>query len=118
MAALAVRLVHPVTGRGLARAWLAAAGFVGAALVFFWLGTDHAAAARNLNLLVFNPLWLLALGGRRLQRPVAALLVLCALAAVVAPALPPHQYTADVLAAFLPLNVAAAWVLGRQNPPG
>jgi hypothetical protein len=32
--------------------------------------------------------------------------------------LPPGQYTADLLAAFLPLNVAAAWVLIKHRMVG
>jgi hypothetical protein len=99
-----------------ARGWLALSGLVGCALLFFWVGTDHAAARLNLNLLVFNPLWLLpavwkgswkfALGG------VSAFAAL-ALAMMV---LPPRQYTADVLAAFVPLNLAAAYVVFKFRP--
>jgi hypothetical protein len=35
--------------------------------------------------------------------------------AAVMPWFPPQQYTQDVLAAFLPLNLAAAAVLGRRR---
>lgn len=97
--------------RGLARSWLLVSGVAGLALLFFWFGTDHSVASVNLNLLVFNPLWLWpALGGK----PVARLLPLVAgfsVLALLMPLLPPHQYSWDVLAAFLPLNIAAAIVL-------
>lgn len=101
----------------LARLWLVVAGGTGCALVFFWVATDHAVAAANMNLLVFNPLWLAGALCARCARPVAALILLSGAAAIAALFLPPHQYAADVLAAFLPLNVAAAAVLRRPRRP-
>lgn len=35
--------------------------FIGSALAGLWLGTDHASAWRNENILLFSPLWLLTL---------------------------------------------------------
>ncbi len=55
---LLCRLVGPGLARVLARVWLLITGLAGLALLFFWFGTDHAVASMNLNLLVFNPLWL------------------------------------------------------------
>lgn len=123
LASLAVLAVAALQSRArlgfralwLARAWLLLAGAAGVALLFFWFGTDHAAAARNLNVLLFNPLWWLGTAGEWGRRPTALLLAIFGAAALFAPLVPPHQYTADVLAAFLPLNIAAAWVLNRKS---
>jgi hypothetical protein len=111
-------LLNRVAGAGLARllarTWFAVAGVAGLALLFFWFGTDHSVARWNLNLLVFNPLWLWPAvrprGGRILLAAVAG----CSLAALLLPLLQPHQYLLDVLAAFLPLNLAAAATLARS----
>ncbi|MEJ8567425.1 DUF4105 domain-containing protein [Elongatibacter sediminis] len=113
--AAVVRWAGAGWGRTLARSWLAVTGLVGAALLFFWFGTDHAVAAWNLNLLVFTPFGLLVLGGRKGAPPAAVLTVICALLVPIASLAPPHQYTADVLAAFLPLNLAAAWVVWSRR---
>lgn len=99
----------------MARAWLTVAGLAGLALLFFWFGTDHAAARLNLNLLVLSPLWLWpafspSAAGRTV--PLVAGLSVLALAM---PFLPPWQYTFDVLAAFLPLNLAAAVAVDGQR---
>jgi len=100
----------------LARAWFLIAGTAGVALLFFWFGTDHAAAGLNLNVLVLNPLWLwLGLRPHPGFRAVPLVAGFAALALML-PFLPPHQYTLDVLAAFLPLNLAAAAVVdGRRE---
>ncbi len=108
------RRFRPQSGRLVARVWLVLAGFVGAALTFFWFGTDHAVAAGNYNLLLFNPLFLLLLLPG-LNRPIAWLALLGSLMALLQSMLPapPGQYTADVVAAFLPFNLCAAWLLMR-----
>lgn len=115
IAALLSRWAGPRVARGLARSWLTLGGLAGLAMLFFWFGTDHAVAAFNLNLLVLNPLWLwpaFAPAGRR-----AGLGVIAAFAAVslVLLAVPGGQYNADVLAALLPLNLAAGWALARRR---
>ena len=111
---LASRWICPV---GLARAWLAVAGLAGLALAYLWLGTDHAVARPNLNLLVFNPLWLVPAFVPAARKVGAALVLTCALLSVVLIWLPPGQYNLDVLAAFLPLNaVAAGFLLFRSRP--
>jgi hypothetical protein len=106
--------VTPV--RALARAWFVTAGVAGLALLFFWFGTDHAAAGLNLNVLVLNPLWLWL--GLRPRRGLSALPVVAgfsALALLLA-FLPANQYTLDVLAAFLPLNLAAGAAIDAAEP--
>lgn len=112
-AAALVRWTQMFTGVRLARLWFGLGGLVGSAMVFFWVGTDHSVAADNLNLLLFSPLWLISLAGRRMRRPAAMLVWVCGAAALIAPFAPPYQYTADVLAAFLPLNLVAGWALWR-----
>jgi len=107
------RLVRWICPLRLARAWLLLAALAGTAIIYLWVLTDHEMARYNLNLALFNPLWLLCWAGRRYFFLTACLLVALGSAAVLMTQLPPHQYTADVLAAFLPLNLAAAWVLLR-----
>jgi hypothetical protein len=97
----------------LVRIWLVVSACVGIAMIYLWVFTDHDVARNNLNLALFNPLWLLCLGGRRFFFVTACLLLGLGPAAVLITQLPPHQYTADVLAAFLPLNLTAAWILFR-----
>lgn len=106
------RRAGPTLSRRLARAWFLVAGCAGLAMLFFWFGTDHAAAGLNLNVLVLNPLWLWL--GLRPGRGARALSVVAGFAAlsVLLAFLPPHQYNLDVLAAFLPLNLAAALAIG------
>jgi hypothetical protein len=104
--------------RAMALAWLVFTGVTGGALLFLWLGTDHAVTANNFNLLLFNPLALLLLSGKY-RRPLAWILLFSALAALLQSLLPapPGQYTADVVAAFLPFNLCAAWLLLRPGKP-
>jgi len=109
---LLTRLVSwPGFGRDLARAWLLAAGIAGLVLLFIWFGTDHEVARYNLNVLVFNPLWLWPALVRGASWRALPLVGGFSVLALLLPALPPHQYTLDVLAAFLPLNLAAAVAL-------
>lgn len=113
LAWLSCRWVSPAL---LARMWLILGGLFGAVLLFLWFGTDHAAARLNLNLLVFNPLWLIPAlwkGKERLALVVPGGISILALLMVF---LPPDQYNLDVLAAFLPLNVVATLVLFRARP--
>lgn len=106
--------------RALARAWFVTAGLAGLALLFFWFGTDHTAAGLNLNVLVLNPVWLWL--GLRPGRGLRALPVVAGFAvlAVLLAFLPANQYTLDVLAAFLPLNLAAGAAIdggiARRSP--
>jgi hypothetical protein len=114
------RRAAPWVSTLLARAWLACAGLAGVALLFFWFGTDHLVASQNLNLLVLCPLWLWpALWSSAAGRTVPLVAGLSALALVM-PLLPPSQYSLDVLAAFLPLNLSAALAVdarGRAREP-
>lgn len=40
--------------------WSLASGLLGVVLTLLWVATDHTFAYRNANLLIFNPLWLVA----------------------------------------------------------
>jgi hypothetical protein len=108
---LASRLTGTGLARGLARMWLLTAGLAGLTLLYFWLGTDHAVARTNLNLLVLNPLWLWPALSRKPAAHALSLVVGCSALALLLPFVPPHQYTFDVLAALLPFNLAAAMTL-------
>lgn len=108
----------------LTQGWLLLSGLVGVALLFFWFFTDHLAAGNNLNLLIFNPLWWVVLYWKR-HRAAGPALLLASLLALSMTGLPPRQYTLDVLAAFLPLQIASGLTLmlfrrrsQRADPPG
>ncbi len=114
LGATAARFLRPAVADGLAFAWIAIAGTLGLGLALVWAFTDHVMAYPNLNLLLLNPLWLLALIPS-LRRLAAGLLLAGGIGALVAAAWPGGQYLADTLALFLPLNLAAAWRL-RSRP--
>ena len=97
----------------MARAWFAFGGLFGLAILFFWFGTDHRVAGLNMNVLVFNPLWLLFVFGNFSRSWVQQAVVLFSVLALAA-AVSPVQYMADVVAAFVPLNLAAARVLQKD----
>lgn len=111
-----VRRFWPQRCQAAARSWLILTGLVGSGLLFLWLATDHTVTAYNFNLLLFNPLALLLLF-RSLRRPLGWMVVVTSLLALLQSLLPapPGQYTADVVAAFLPFNLCAAWLLLRSG---
>ena len=111
IALILIRLVPPLNSLNLSKAWLLFSAAIGSAILFIWLFTDHEVARNNLNILVFNPLWLLAWSGRRYYSVTAWLLFGLGGLALLMTVLPPHQYTADVLAACLPINLVCALVL-------
>ena len=102
----------------MAKTWLGLSGFIGLALLFLWFGTDHEVTRLNLNLFVFNPFWLLLAFWPRGTRGLFYLLCLFSVVAVLMTWLPPGQYNLDVLAAFLPLNLAAGLALFREVGKG
>jgi len=101
--------------RGLSRTWLVISGFAGLVLAYLWLGTDHWAAGANLNLLVFFPLLVVLPFWKGIEKIILLLVSGLSLLAVLMVFLPPYQYNLDVLAAFLPLNLAAAAGLFRSR---
>ena len=107
-AALLSRFGPAGTASVLARSWLVLSGLVGLGLVFLWLGTDHSVARANANLLIFFPAWIILAFWKGQVKAVTWIIAgVCLLAAILS-SLVFHQYNADVLAAFVPLNLAAA----------
>ena len=80
-------------------------------MLLLWAFTDHQVVGPNLNLLLFNPLFL-AILWRRLARPAAALMLLAAGVAVWLAVALQLQHNSDLLALALPLQAAAAVRLG------
>lgn len=119
---LACRLLGILNPALLVQGWLLLGGLAGVIMLIFWFFTDHAAVSQNLNLLVFNPLWWVVLYWQR-HKAAGPVLLLASMLALLMVLIPPHQYTLDVLAAFLPLNIASGILLFRRrsrpvDPPG
>jgi hypothetical protein len=110
------RLAPGAWGAAVCSAWLMIAGLAGCALLFFWFGTDHVVASTNLNLLVFNPLWLLLVFWNGQERIALSVVMISAALALLMNVIPPDQYNLDVIAAFVPLNIAAGVGLVRCRP--
>lgn len=99
----------------LSLAWWIFGGLIGAGLAGLWAFTDHQAAYRNENLLLFSPFTLLALaaafGHRRAARLCAGLAVAgCAVAGALKLA-PLSQDNLSWLALAAPAHLAAAWIV-------
>jgi hypothetical protein len=105
---LSGKFMPPVWLAGLSHAWLLIAGTNGLILAFLWLFTDHTVASANSNLLLFNPLFLLALIPA-LNRIGAMLLAGGVAISFILLALPEHQFNIDVLLFLAPINLAVAW---------
>jgi len=117
LAWLGGRFMPPAWLKGLCLAWVLAGATLGLALAALWLFTDHAVARDNANLLLLNPLLLLALSPG-LRRTGAVLLAAGNLLAFALLLLPEHQYNLDVLALLTPLNLGAAAYLFRSGAVG
>ncbi len=115
LAWLSGRYMPPVWLAGLSRAWLLISATLGMVLAGLWFLTDHEASSYNVNLLLLNPLLLLALVPR-LQRFGAALLVGGNVLAFFLLFLPTRQYNLDVIALLGPINLAVGLYLLRAQP--
>ena len=88
---------------------------MGLILAALWLLTDHEASSQNANLLLLNPLLILALVPK-LQRIAAMILLGGNILALILSLLPAHQYNLDVMALITPINLAVAIYLLRTSP--
>lgn len=102
----------------------AALGIVGVALLYLRLFTRHTAAYGNMNLFVYNPLWLAILVALAMRRPgasrvaaslaaVAAGMTLLGLVVPLVPGLAQGSYAVVLLMA--PASLAAAWVIRART---
>jgi len=109
---LSGKFMPPVWLDGLCRAWILINSTMGLILAALWFLTDHDTSSNNANLLLFNPLLLLALipGLRRIG---ALILIGGNVLAFVLLLLPEHQYNLDVIAISSPINLAVALYLLR-----
>ena len=115
VALLVSRLVPGLAAIRLAKTWSLFSAVVGLMMIYFWVFTDHEVACNNLNILLFNPLFALSLLGRRFFTAAAWLLIGFGFVALLLAVFWPWQYTADVLAAILPVNLVTALTLMRAR---
>lgn len=107
LAWLSGKFMPPAWLAGLCQAWVLISASIGLVLVGLWLFTDHSIASPNANLLLFNPLVLVALVPA--LRRVGAMLLAGGIAiAFLLLLFPKHQYNLDVLALLTPINLAVA----------
>lgn len=103
------------------RAWIVAISLGGLVLAFLWLATDHQAAWRNENLLLFNPLALLLLRfrGGRVEKVAAAVVAAGLVLALVLKLLPGTQWNYDLLLWLVPAQASVLgvwlWSLARGD---
>lgn len=112
--ALLGKISGPVVSEGSALGWLMVTGTAGGLLLYLWLGTDHAAAGPNVNLLLLNPLFLLGLVPN-FRQIIAWLMVVGLILAAAQWILPVHQFNLDLLAFLAPLHLASAWALSGRS---
>ena len=117
LAWLSGKFMPPVWPAGLSYAWVLISGTIGLILTALWLFTDHEVAGANANLLLFNPMVILALVP--VLRRVGAVVMAGGVAvAYVLLLFPEHQYNLDVLALLTPVNLAVAgyFLKGGHHP--
>jgi Domain of unknown function (DUF4105) len=114
----------PRMARVLIGVWSVVAGLLGAVLVFLRLGTHHVFTYGNLNLLQYNPLWVIVAllvsfaaagtGWGRAARVIASIAGALTVLAMVIACIPGlRQDSLAVLLLAAPANLAAAWVARR-----
>ncbi len=107
LAWLSGKFMPPVWLAGLCHAWVLISASNGLILTALWLLTDHEVARANANLLLFNPLVILALVPV-LRRAAAVVLASGVAVAYILLMFPEHQYNLDVLFLLTPMNLAVA----------
>ncbi len=115
LAWLSGKFMPPVWLGALVRSWILINATMGLVLAALWLLTDHEASRNNANLLLLNPLLLLAFVPK-LRPAVGVMLIGGNLLALILPMLPEYQYNLDVLALLTPINLAVALYLIRVKP--
>ena len=111
---LSGKFMPPVWLDGLCYAWILISATNGLILAALWLLTDHEVASANANLLLFNPLVILALVPV-LRRVGAVVMVGGVVVAYILLLFTEHQYNLDVLALLTPINLAVAGFLMRKT---
>lgn len=114
LAWLSGKFMPPVWLAGLCQAWVLISATIGMILAALWLLTDHEVASANANLLLFNPLVILALVPV-LRRIGAVVLSSGIVVAYVLLLFPEHQYNLDVLVLLTPINLAVALFLFNKR---
>jgi hypothetical protein len=110
LAWLSGKFMPPVWLAGLSFAWVLISATSGLILAALWLFTDHEVASANANLLLFNPMVILALVP--VLRRIGAVVMAGGVAvAYILLLFPEHQYNLDVLALLTPINLAVAGFL-------
>jgi len=114
---LSGKFMPPVWLAGLCSAWVLISMTVGLLLAVLWLFTNHEVTRWNANLLLFNPLIVLALipGLRRAGSIVISGGVAVAYGLLF---LPQHQYNLDVLVLLTPINLAVAMYFWKSPDRG
>ena len=116
LGSMALRQSPPTITISLTLAWLLVTGTIGLGLTLVWGYTDHAFTHPTANLFLFNPLWLLAVVPM-LRKPVAALMLVGLVAAVMNATWPGGQYLDDLLVLAGPVNLVVALLLWQGFRP-
>jgi len=114
LAWLSGKFMPPAWLEGLSLGWVLISVSIGLVLAGLWFMTDHAVTRPNANLLLFNPLVLVAFVP--MLRKVGAVLLAGGTAiAYLLLLLPQHQYNLDVLVLVTPINLAVAAFLAQAR---
>jgi len=113
LAWLSGKFMPPVWMAGLCGGWVLISSTIGMLLAALWLFTDHEVAGYNANLLLFNPVLILALVPS-LKRVGAVLLAGGVAVGFLLMLNPQHQYNLDVLVLLAPINLAVAVFLFKK----
>jgi hypothetical protein len=110
LAWLSSRFMPPPWLAGICQGWVLINASIGTVLAALWFLTDHQVAGPNANLLLLNPLVMLALVPA-LKKIAGLIMGAGVLVCLMLLLLPLHQHNHDVLALLAPLNLAVALFL-------
>ena len=114
LAWLSGKFMPAVWLQGLCSAWVLVSSSIGMVLAALWVFTDHEAAGNNANLLLFNPVLILALIPA-LKRVGAMMLAGGVMLGFLLLLMPKHQYNLDVLFLLAPINLSVAVFLFQKH---